>query len=254
MSMKERAERIKANVPKVYEAGKRAEYDAFWDAFQASDRQSYARMFNEWKPSIFYPKYDIVPLSDCERLFNNWKDKDASELDLRARLEECGVTLDLSHATRFEKLFAYSAFTVLPTVDLSGFLYSSDTYSNSMFQCCRRLKTIEKLIVNPLVWYTNAFEQCYALEDLTVEGEIGNSIDLHWSKELTPKSVEAVIKALSGSVTGKTLTLDRRVKERLLKKIEDEAEDEGTKKAEEIAKKYWERLVASKSNWTIALV
>lgn len=244
MSMNERAERIKANVPKVYEAGKRAEYDTFWDAFQASDRQSYARMFNEWKPSIFYPKYDIVPLSDCERLFNNWKDKDASELDLKARLEECGVTLDLSHATRFERLFSYSAFTVLPTVDLSGFPYGSDTYSNSMFQCCRRLKTIEKLIVTPLVWYTNAFEQCYALENLTVEGEIGNSVDLHWSSGLTTKSVKSVFAALSGSVKNKTLTLAKSVKSHFIITDNTGAKDE----------KVWISLVASKPNWTIVLV
>lgn len=241
MSMNERAERIKANVPKVYKAGKRAEYDTFWDAFQASDREVYIRMFNEWKPSIFYPKYDIVPSGDCERMFYNWKVREASKLDLKARLEECGVSLDLSHATRFKKLFAYSAFTVLPTVDLSGFPYSNDAYSNSMFQCCRLLKTIERLIVNPLVWYTNAFEQCYALENLTVEGEIGNSVDLHWSSGLTTKSVKSIFSALSGSVKNKTLTLSESTKRQFIGNTGD-------------TDKQWEELVASKSNWTIALV
>lgn len=241
MSMKERAERIKANVPKVYEAGKRAEYDAFWDAFQASDRENYIRMFNEWKPSIFYPKYDIIPQGDCEKMFYNWKVAEASKLDLRARLRECGVTLDLSHATRFANLFAYGAFTVLPTVDLSGFQNESEEYSTGMFRCCRLLYRIEKLIVNPLVWYTNAFEQCYALQDLTVEGEIGNSIDLHWSSGLTTKSIKSVFAALSGSVKNKTLTLAEHTKRQFIGNTGD-------------TDKQWEALVASKSNWAIALV
>lgn len=244
MSMKERAERIKANVPKVYEAGKRAEYDAFWDAFQASDRETYIRMFNEWKPSIFYPKYDIIPQGDCEKMFYNWKVAEASKLDLRARLRECGVTLDLSHATRFANLFGYGAFTVLPTVDLSGFQNESEEYSTGMFRCCRLLYRIEKLIVNPWVWYTNAFEQCYELQDLTVEGEIGNSIDLHWSMGLTRKSVVSVIEALSGSVKNKTLTLAKSVKSHFIITDNTGAKDE----------KVWQSLVASKPNWTIALV
>lgn len=62
MSIADKLTTVAENVPKVYEAGKQAEYDAFWDAFQNNgNRTSYAHAFRTgWRDSIYNPKYPIV--------------------------------------------------------------------------------------------------------------------------------------------------------------------------------------------------
>lgn len=45
-----------------FEAGKQAEYDAFWNAFQTNGtRTAYNYAFYSWHSDCFKPKYDIKP-------------------------------------------------------------------------------------------------------------------------------------------------------------------------------------------------
>lgn len=61
MSIAENLEIIAENVPKVYEAGKKAEYNEFWDAFQDyGNRKDYNSAFGFGFPAEAYnPKYDL---------------------------------------------------------------------------------------------------------------------------------------------------------------------------------------------------
>lgn len=63
MNRAEKLTTIAENEPKVYEAGKQAEYDAFWDTFQnkgGAMRYHYTFFGSHWNDTNFKPKYDIV--------------------------------------------------------------------------------------------------------------------------------------------------------------------------------------------------
>ena len=52
------------------------------------------------------------------------------------------------------------------------------------------------------------FGFCGALEEITVEGTIGqNGFDIHWSKNLTAKSIDSIVRALTTAKSGLTITL-----------------------------------------------
>jgi hypothetical protein len=80
-----------------------------------------------------------------------------------------------------------------------------------MFQASTQLHTIDKLIVNEGVVYSNSiFSSCTALANITFEGVIGNNISFIDCKALTHESLMSIINALkdfSGTTTTKTLTL-----------------------------------------------
>lgn len=52
-----------ADTAAIFEAGKQAEYDAFWDTFQENgNRTNYQNAFWTWDGAIFKPKYAITGL------------------------------------------------------------------------------------------------------------------------------------------------------------------------------------------------
>lgn len=62
MTFKEKLLTIAGNVKKVFDAGKKAEYNAFWDAYQQSGQRwnySYAFASELWDDTTFNPKYSI---------------------------------------------------------------------------------------------------------------------------------------------------------------------------------------------------
>lgn len=204
-------DKIATGVNDVYEAGKKDEYDRFWDAYQKNGtRRSYANAFNGngFDFSNFYPKYDIVPTS-ANQLFYAWQTagEGQTETSLKKRLEECGVRLDISQVTSGAQMFQYGyCLTELPTIDVSSW-----TSGNQVFEECRALVTIEKLIVTETVTMTRWFHSCSALENILFEGTIGtNGLNLSYSKKLTHDSLMSVINALkdySGTSTTRTVTL-----------------------------------------------
>ncbi|MBO7176024.1 MAG: hypothetical protein J6W14_01500, partial [Clostridia bacterium] len=77
-----------SGVESVYEAGKKAEYDAFWDSFQENgNKKAYAYVFagSGWNKETFRPKYS-VSLSGAAasismfRYFNRISTSDADDL------------------------------------------------------------------------------------------------------------------------------------------------------------------------------
>ena len=73
-------------VGEVYEAGKKAEYDEFWDALQDyGNRTAYGNCFARWVSNCFYPKYDIRIVGNGLSAFQEWV---GDEVDLAARLQE----------------------------------------------------------------------------------------------------------------------------------------------------------------------
>lgn len=199
-----------AEIPKVYDAGKQAEYDAFWDVFQQkgiSKGYNYNFSGNGWNDNTFRPKYDIKP-TQCHNMFNS-----SAIEDLAGVLAECGVVLDLSTVTgRCDNMFAYATkLLTVPELDLRNAVYANGVL-NGMFQSCSKLHTIECIKLKEdgtTNWGSNVFSNCSALENLSFSGAIGqNGLDLHWSTKLTHDSLMSIINALQTKTSGTwTVTL-----------------------------------------------
>ncbi len=213
------------------EAGKRAEYDAFWDAYQQNgNRQEYSYAFagRGWTDDILKPKYDIRP-TNCMYMFANARGLvDVEEAFLRA-----GIVLDTSNATDFTNfLLTNTTVKKMPMIDISN----ASSVVN-LFSQATELRSV-KLTVSERVTFADSFNVCNSLSDVEIVGVIGTSINFMWSP-LSKESIKNIINHLSDTVTGKTLTLSKAAKEAA---FPTEAE--------------WQDFLtgADKGNWTFSLV
>lgn len=211
------------------EAGRKAEYDAFWDAYQKNGNQtnySYAFAGFGWEKT-FKPKYNIRPKHATGMFIQNGLQK-----DLVTHLENLNVTLDLSQAQNMDSIFYNAYFTRIGVVDATrcGNLSASFSY-------CNNLTKIDKIIVNENCTYSNVFSGCDKLENLTFEGVIAkNGLNFKWSTKLSKASITSVINCLSTTTSGLTVTFSKTAKETAFTASE------------------WAMLAATRPNWTITLV
>lgn len=206
------AEKFEIIADEVYEKGKKDEYDKFWDEFQKDkngERTYYENGFrNGWSFANFYPKYDIKPKGNTNRIFYGWGDSfTTTPYSLKKRLEECGVVLDTSEATSLAYAFAFSkSITEIPTLDLRG-LTENPT---GLFSSNGGLKTVS-FIVNENTpmgnWFGSGSPE---VVNLTVEGTIGKSgFKVSNLTKLTKESLLSILTALSKDssiASGKSIT------------------------------------------------
>lgn len=158
-------------------------YDVFWDNFQENgNRKDYGLSFcaHEFTDDIFIPKYDIVPTTLADAF------KYSILEDIEGCLNRSGVTLDTSKCTNFAFCFMSSKATSIPTISLI-----SATAISSLFTNCQKLVTLRKLIVKSTTRIPS-FTNCNKLQNITIEGEIGTTFDIHWSP-LTAESAKSII-------------------------------------------------------------
>ena len=202
MSIVEKLTQIAENEQRVYDAGKKAQYDEFWDTYQQNGtRTNYNFAFcgKGWNNETLKPKYDIIAkVSAGVQIF---RECDFSG-SLKEHFENLGISLDFKDCTQMQFAFyACDQITELPFLDLKN-----STNNNYAFQYCTKLKNLSSA-VSENATFTNTFDSCNALVNLDVTGNIGNSVNLRWSKSLTKASIISIIKALWNSASGKTLTL-----------------------------------------------
>ena len=242
MTIAEKLTRAKADIDAVYEAGKKAEYDEFWDALQENGKRTiYNRGFssNSWNDKTFFPKYDIKPSYGCVGTFLEF-----GVTDLEARLKECGVILDLSNNANYSQTFASAKCKILPEIAFSGF--TSTTYAT--FQNCTALHTIRKIILKDdfNATMSDAFNKCTALENVVFEGVIPKNISLAQSVKLSKASITNIVECLSTTASGQTATFSKTAVDTAFETTAGAGD--GSTSAE------WQSLIAPKSNWTISLV
>ena len=205
MNIAEKLTKIAENQQKVYDAGKKAEYDRFWDSYQQNgERVNYGFAFaGLWYDDIFYPKYDLIVASTGYMFYSSMI------TNLAERLKECNVILDTSNATSLDNCFAYSLITHIP--EISAINVSS---FGAVFNKVRKVHTIDKLILKDdgsQTFSANTFSECAALKNIIIEGTIGqNGFNVSNSTKLTHDSLMSIINALkdySGSGTTHTVTL-----------------------------------------------
>ena len=241
MDMSEKLKTIAENEQKVYAAGMQKQYDEFWDAFQDyGKRTNYNRAFASggWQNTVtFRPKYDIKP-AECYMMFSgNWLN-----IDLVEYLDSLGVVFDTSNVYQYQYAFQGTYFTRLGVIDMQ-----KATINHAMCEGCKYLHTIDKLIFSEkTVTHSQMFSNCTALKNITCEGVLADNLNLQWSTLLTKLSIESVFPCLSNTASGKTVTLS--------KTAVNNAFETGTGLADGSTSDEWNNLIATKSNWTIALV
>lgn len=210
MSIADKLTTIAENVPKVYEAGQKSEYDRFWDAYQRYGGNGHCGWIFSgpaWNNETFKPKHDIKPKISGYGIF--WQS--GIEGDLDEILNQYGVVLDTSECENFQNMFNSTKFTAIGEIVVSN----KATNLANMFQQTlglhyKTLKTIRllKLRNDGGNTFSGTFSNCQGLENITIEGTIGNNLDIHWSP-LTIESVLSVLTALTKDPTlasGKTAT------------------------------------------------
>ena len=204
MSIAEKLTTVAKNQQKIYDAGKKSEWDTFWDSYQQNgNRQDYAYAFRHrgWTDANFRPKYDIVT-DACSQMFGSSGIK-----DLAGCLKAAGVRLDTSLCAGFSYTFFSSLIEAIPVIDATG--ASKLEYT---FYQAGKLRSIEKLILKTdgSQTFTTTFGSCSSLEHIAIQGCIGNNISFSHSSKLTHDSLISILNALkdfSGTEETRKLTL-----------------------------------------------
>ena len=233
MTTAERITRARADYDDVYEAGKRAECDSFWDEFQGNGDNAFPAQFagKGWTKETFKPKYDIRVTNGYFLFYQN-----AARVDLPEWLDGLGIKLDTSELVSAQYLFWMAEFTHIGEIDFRK-LQTSAGHTSQTFTCSY-LVTIDKIILRDdgtNTFAANMFQNATKLENITFEGVIGYSIDFRYSP-LSRESITNIIEHLSSAATGQTCTFKKSAKETAFTNDE------------------WETLVSSKPNWQIELV
>lgn len=230
----------------VFEAGKKSEYDAFWDAYQEyGRREKYEYAFTGvgettrygWTEENFKPKYDIIlgiGYTSTSMFWNN------SIADVPAVLEKLGIEFDTTMCSYFNQTFRAARSQRWGVINASNAADMILTFYNA------KCHTIEKLVLNENCKFNNPFQYCTALVHLIIEGTIGQGgLNLSWSP-LSKDSLISVVNALSSTTTGQPVTL------RLA--AVNTAFETSAGAADGSTSEEWTALIATKPNWTINLI
>lgn len=226
------------------EQGRKSQYDEFWDCVFASQVGAHKFSGSSWTDVTFQPNRNIKPTVSCQSMFA------LSDItDLVGILRNHNVVLDLSESlTRCDNMFGYCyKLTTVPYIDTTNF--TSGLGLSTMFCECNKLHTIIgiKLKTDGSQAFASTFENCMALENLTIEGTIGqNGFNVQWSTKLSKASWVSIVTALSATTSGLSIT-GSLVSVNTAFETSAGAKD-GSTSAE------WLNLIATKSNWTVNLV
>ena len=158
MTIAEKILRAKNDYDSVYEAGKKSEYDKFWDSYQINGTLTsykYKFAYSGWTDVCFNPKYPLVCTNDGG-----------------------------------DYIFVFNTAITDTKVPITF-----GTSANQTFNWCSALKRAH-IIVNKDTKFSDTFYKCGVLETLIVEGTIGkNGFDVS-ACPLTYESLESIANAL----------------------------------------------------------
>lgn len=223
-------------------AGKSEQRAEFWNKFQNyGNRRNYSYAFAFSAFEYIRPKFKVIPkeAAGSQYLFSNSLVKkvekhyfDFSQLPLGSTNTK-GIYMSFYQCQKLEEI---------EDVGLSP----SHTYYGT-FSGCLNLHTIAKITVSETTRFNGAFKDCNSLENLTIEGTIGQSgLILQWSTKLSKASIESIITHLSSTTSGLSVTLS--------KTSVDTAFETSEGAADGSTGEEWLALIAPKSNWTIQLL
>lgn len=215
-----------------FEEGKKAEYDAFWDAFQQNgNRTDYDFGFGGkgWIDETFKPKYPLKPSSSAY-MFRGSTLAELPEIDFVTNncFNFYGTFFNASNLKRVGDIYSIKAGNI-----------------GELFYGCQSLESTGVITVKEATSYGSSFYNCFNLANIIFDGVIGNDINFQWSTKLSGQSIKNIIEHLSDTASGKTLTLSKTAVDKAFE--EGEGANNGSQTQE------WEWYLGTKPNWTISL-
>lgn len=203
MTIAEKLQLIAKNVQKVFDGGKKAEHDAFWNEYQQNGTlTNYSGAFagRGWTEETFKPKHKIKP-DNAYMMFGQ-------QSGAIIHQSNCSVEIDFSNCANMQYTF-YTNDNVLTlgVIDASKAIIITGLFGNS-----KNLKSVESLIFTENTGKqaaSNPFQNCTGLESVGFEGVITcNGINLQWSTNLDIESLRSLLNCLiKTKANGKTITL-----------------------------------------------
>lgn len=176
-------------VPEVFDGGKRAEREYFWNS-AINDNTSGAYRFAGrcWNDETFRPTKSITLTGNCTAAFNGTQITDI----VTAMGKNKMIVTDVTSAGN---MFSNSQITRCPYINLSG-----ATNVSYLFSYCSNLATIDGITfpISTSANVSNAFQGCSKLADITeVGGEIViNGLNFSPCSKLSHDSLMRIINAL----------------------------------------------------------
>ncbi len=198
MSIAEKLTQIAENEQKVYDAGKQAEYDRFWDEYlkpvkpkgASSGFGAFLFSGRGWNDTTFNPPCPIDFITNGYNMFYYATNISKEKLAL----------VDYSKITEnYTGFFAYSLIKEVPELDTRGASTISTLFMASPF-----LTSVDNIILKDDGTQTllNIFNSATALQEVRFTGVIGqNGINVQWSTKLTHESLMSIINALQDKST-----------------------------------------------------
>lgn len=208
-TVKEEAIKLRQNIDNVYEAGKKAEYDRFWDTYQDfGNRTAYQYAFagNSWVNLIHELKYPIKFPTEASETTRNcsgmFKYFNRGNKDTLYDFSEICKKIDFSNCRTATELFSNARVDNV-TVDFSGATRLTDTFNGA--DGGSGIKSITITVTEKCTYYYDMFNYQSALTNLIfTEGSvIAAAIGFPQSKLLSSESVQSIIDALQDR-TGQT--------------------------------------------------
>lgn len=243
MSISDKLTCVAENVRKVFEAGKKMQYDEFWDEYQnGGKRTNYSNAFGgtSWTQGLLEQiKYPVKFIAETathqcftKGIFQylNWGG--TTPVDMTDILSK----FDFSDCQRTAMTFS-NAYVKNVTLDL-GNCDSVDRMFNCADAGGRTCENVTLKVSSKCKNYNQAFHYCSGLTEIrfTDGSEIAANISFQQSTKLTNASITSIINALSKNTSGLTVTLSKTAVNNAF------SDDE------------WNALVSTKQNWTISLV
>lgn len=219
----------------VHEAGKKAQYDEFWEDYLAESKSTKqgASLFSGrgWTTKTFNPPEKIDWITNAYQMFAYAGNISKEKL---AMVDYSKFTVNMSN------IFTNTNIVEIPPIDTRGMSTLASTFMSSIY-----LETIEKLILKDdgsQTFNGVVFAGCSRLKNLTIEGTIGqNGFSVADCIALSKASIKSIIDHLSSTTSDLTVTLSKTA-------VNNAFGVMGEHSAE------WMDLRDTKKNWTISLV
>ena len=192
-----------SGVNEVYEAGKKAEYDEFWDVILDNGKRSeFSSAFAYWKCEYLRPTQKVKAGGLISQMFRN--------NPLLRKVER--EYFDLSNATTSETSSSggnYFMFSDCPELEEIEDIGLKSAYYHTTFADCPKLKRIAVVRSTEDTMFNSTFRRNTSLKEIEIEGVIGKNISFSFSP-LTVESMKSIIthlKDYSGTTSEYTYTV-----------------------------------------------
>lgn len=222
-----------SGVNEVYQAGKKAEYNEFWESGGLRPDHRFKGTF--WTKETFKPNKDFE-IGAQGFSYHNWQ---GTAYDLAEHLESLGVRMTLTSSAD-QELFNCAWFTRLPELNFSP---CSGTFDR-VFRGMSLLVTIDKIVLpdeGAVTSFNQPFNGCSRLKNVLFDGILDKEISFS-DCPLSADSVESIARALKDfSISGTAYSCTLTIKSASLNSLETSGKipPSGSTWAEYIDNKKW---------------